>query len=166
MRQVIPSCSLKWKRYRTMSLSFDHLSVQSSVTRAFVPIGLSRSIQIHTQRVQSHPRPLVIERWRKVAGRIPGRSAGRIFFSRVVLLCWLLFGGCSTPMLPQWHVKNHGHSAKCAGGRLHLNRHIPLTQRSQSGLTMSHCYAGSKEKSHCWRVYNVERRWRLWKTLS
>ena len=29
-----------------------------------------------------------------------------------------------------------GHSAKSAGGRLHLNTHTPLTQRSRSGLTM------------------------------
>ena len=40
-------------------------------------------------------------------------------------------------MLPQWHVKkNPGHSAKSAGGRLHLNMHTPLTQWSRSGLTM------------------------------
>ena len=29
-----------------------------------------------------------------------------------------------------------GHSAKSARGRLHLNTHTPLTQRSRSGLTM------------------------------
>ena len=39
-------------------------------------------------------------------------------------------------MLPQWHVKEPGHSAKSAGGRLHLNTHTLLTQLSQSGLTM------------------------------
>ena len=39
-------------------------------------------------------------------------------------------------MLPQRHVKDPGHSAKCAGGRLHLNTQTPLTQRSRSGLTM------------------------------
>ena len=39
-------------------------------------------------------------------------------------------------MLPQWHVKDPGHSAKSAGGRLHLNTHTPLAQRSRSGLTM------------------------------
>ena len=27
----------------------------------------------------------------------------------------------SIPALPQWHVKDTGHSAKSAGGRLHLN---------------------------------------------
>ena len=37
----------------------------------------------------------------------------------------------------QWHVKDRDHSAKSAGGRLHLNTHTPLTQLSRSGLTMS-----------------------------
>ena len=39
-------------------------------------------------------------------------------------------------LLLQWHIKDPGHSAKSAGGRLHLNTHTPLTQRSRSGLTM------------------------------
>ena len=39
-------------------------------------------------------------------------------------------------MLPQWHVKDPGHSAKSAGGRLHLNTHTPLTHGSRSGPTM------------------------------
>ena len=58
------------------------------------------------------------------------------FFSRVNFECRLLFGVHSTPVLPQWHVKDPGPSAKSAGGRLHLNTHTPLTQRSRSGLTM------------------------------
>ena len=41
------------------------------------------------------------------------------------------------PVLPQWLVKDPGHSAKSAGGRLHLNTHTPLTHRSRSGLIMS-----------------------------
>ena len=45
------------------------------------------------------------------------------FFSRVNFVCWLLFGVCFTPMLLQWHIKDHDHSAKCAGGRLHLKPH-------------------------------------------
>ena len=39
-------------------------------------------------------------------------------------------------VLAQWHVKDPCHSAKSAGGRLHLNAHTPLTRRSLSGLTM------------------------------
>ena len=38
-------------------------------------------------------------------------------------------------MLPQWHVKDPGHFTKRAGGRLHLNTHIALTQRNRSGVT-------------------------------
>ena len=39
-------------------------------------------------------------------------------------------------MLPQWHVKDPGSSAKSASGRLHLNTHTSLTQRSRTGMTM------------------------------
>ena len=56
--------------------------------------------------------------------------------SQLNFVCWLLFGVCSTPMLPQWHIKDPSHCAKSADGRLHLNRHTPLTQRSRSELTM------------------------------
>ena len=58
------------------------------------------------------------------------------FFSRVNFVCWLLFGVHSTHVLPQQHVKDPSHSTKSAGGRLHLNTHTPLTQRSWSGLSM------------------------------
>ena len=77
-----------------------------------------------------------LTRDRKVASSNPGRSSRRIFFSRVNFVCWFLSGVRSTPVLPWWHVKNPGHSAKRAGGRLHLNTCTPLTQRSRSGLTM------------------------------
>ena len=60
----------------------------------------------------------------------------RIFVSKVNFVCWLLFGVRSTPVLPQWHIKDPGHSAKSAAGRLHLNTHIHLTQRSRGVLTM------------------------------
>ena len=42
----------------------------------------------------------------------------------------------STPVLPQWHIKDPGHPAKSAVGRLHLNTHTCLIQRGRSGLTM------------------------------
>ena len=42
----------------------------------------------------------------------------------------------SSLALPQWHVKEPSRSVQSAGGRLHLDMHAPLTQRSQSGLTM------------------------------
>ena len=75
----------------------------------------------------------------KVGSSNPSRSGGRIFFSRVNFVCWLLLGVRSTPVLPQWHVKDPSHSAKSAGGRLHLNMHTPLTQWSRCGLTMPLC---------------------------
>ena len=46
--------------------------------------------------------------------------------------------------------KGPGHSAQSAGGRLHLNTHTPLTQRSRSGLTMPlsrHCLGTYLETS-------------------
>ena len=82
---------------------------------------------------------LLVERWtrdQKVVSSNPGRSSGRLFFSRVNFVCGLLFSVCFTPVLPQWHVKDPGNSAKSAVGRLHLNAYTSLTQRSRSGLTM------------------------------
>ena len=77
-------------------------------------------------------RRLVIERF---ASSNPGRSDGRYFYTRVKV-CRLFLGVRSTPVFLQWHVKDPGHSTNSAGGRLHLNTHTPLTQRSRSGLTM------------------------------
>ena len=80
-----------------------------------------------------------LERWtcdRKVVSLNLGRSGRRIFFSRVNFVCRLLSGVRFILMLLQWHVKDPSHSAKSAGGRLNLNTYTPLTQRSQSGLTM------------------------------
>ena len=68
---------------------------------------------------------------RKIVSSNPGRSGG------LTLCADSLFGVRSNPMLPQWHVKHPGHSFKSADGRLHLNTHTPLTQRSRSGVTMS-----------------------------
>ena len=63
------------------------------------------------------------------------KNGRRIFFSRVNFICWLLFSCHSIPVLLQWHVKDRSHSAKSASGRLHLNMHTLMTERSQSGLT-------------------------------
>ena len=75
----------------------------------------------------------------EVASSNPSRSGRRFFFSRVNFVCWLSFGVHSTPVLPQQHIKKPSHSAKSAGGRLHLNTRTPLTQQSRSGLTMPLC---------------------------
>ena len=41
----------------------------------------------------------------KVSSLNPSRGSGRIFFSRVISVCWLLFSVHSTLLLPQWHIK-------------------------------------------------------------
>ena len=87
---------------------------------------------------------------RKGASLNPGRSGGRIFFCRLNLVYWLLFGIRSTPVLPRWHLQDSGHFAKSAGGRLHLNTPAPLTRRSRSGLSMPlsrHSVGTNKETS-------------------
>ena len=65
-----------------------------------------------------------------------GIQTRNLLITSPALLPTSYLGVCSTPVLLQWHVKDPGHSAKSAGGRLHLNMHTPLTQWSQSGLTM------------------------------
>ena len=71
-----------------------------------------------------------LERWsrdRKVAGSSPGRSgaAGECSSVGSAVCAVSYFGVRSTTVLPQQHVKNPGHSAKSAGGRLQLNTHAP-----------------------------------------
>ena len=75
---------------------------------------------------------------RKFASSNPGRKGGTIFFSRVNFVCWLSFGVRSTPVLPQWHVKDPSHSTKSAGGRWQVTpKHLyTLDPWSRSGLTM------------------------------
>ena len=60
----------------------------------------------------------------KVAGSNPCWNGGRIFFSRVDFLCWLLFRYPFHPRVTTV-ARNPGHSAKSAGGRLQLNTHTP-----------------------------------------
>ena len=67
---------------------------------------------------------------------IPTGVVGECSPSESTLSADSLFCVRSTAVLPQWHIKDPGHSAKSAGGRLHLNTNTPLTQRSRSGLTM------------------------------
>ena len=86
-----------------------------------------------------HPGSLLEEHWtrgQKVASSNPSWSSRKIYFPRVNFIGWLLFSVRSIPMLSQLHIKDPCHSAKSAVGRLHLNTHTPLTQGSQSWLTM------------------------------
>ena len=79
-----------------------------------------------------------------IATSKPSRSSGE-FFSQKTTLCADSYS-VSVPSPSyrsgtqkknqQQQQKKPGHSAKSAGGRLHLNTLTPLTQRSRSGLTM------------------------------
>ena len=72
----------------------------------------------------------------KLRVRIPAGAAGE-FSSLELTLCADAFSvSVPPPVLPQWHGKDPGHSAKSAGDRLHLTTHTPLIQRSRSGLTI------------------------------
>ena len=72
---------------------------------------------------------------RKVASSNPGRNGGIIFFCRVNFVC-CSYSESVPPRVPQWHIKDLGHSDKSAGGRLHLNTPTPFTQRSRIRLIM------------------------------
>ena len=66
----------------------------------------------------------------RVVGSVPSRSGGRFFFSPELTFCADSYS-MSVPLLcslPQWHIKDPGHSAKSAGGRLQINRHAHFTQ--------------------------------------
>ena len=59
---------------------------------------------------------------RKVKAGIPSREQQVTFSSQKLTFCAdCYFGIHSTPVLPQQHIKDPGHSAKGAGGRLHLH---------------------------------------------
>ena len=58
--------------------------------------------------------------------RFPAEAAGK-FSSSELTLCTDSYSVSVKP-LPQWRVKDPGHSAKSTGGRLHLNTHTAMTQ--------------------------------------
>ena len=61
----------------------------------------------------------------RVQAQIPPGAAGEFSSPRLTFCADSYFGIRSTPLLPQSHVKDPGHSAKSAGGRLQLNTHTP-----------------------------------------
>ena len=77
----------------------------------------------------------VMDLWLKCLRFNTWQEWQEILFSRVTFLCWPLFSVHSTPLIPQWHIKDPSHSAKSAGGRLQIITHTFLTQQSWSGLT-------------------------------
>ena len=74
---------------------------------------------------------LVIERLRV---RIPAGVAEELSSPELTLCADSYSVSVPPPVLPHWHVKDPGHSAKSTGGILYLNTHAPLTHRSRSGL--------------------------------
>ena len=57
--------------------------------------------------------------------RIPEGAAGKFSSPGSTFCVDSYFGIRFTPVLPQYQVKDPGHSAKSAGGRLQLNTHTP-----------------------------------------
>ena len=57
--------------------------------------------------------------------RVPAGEAGEFSSPGSAFCADSFFGVRSTPVLPQQHVKDPGHSAKSADGRLQLNAHAP-----------------------------------------
>ena len=112
---------------------------------------LKPPFSIHRESMPKNRDGLLVRRrtrHRKVASSNPCRSGGRIFFSGVNFVCWLLLGVRTTPVLPQWHVKDPDHSAKSADGRLHLKgaytfestmsrRSVGTRQMNSSGNALS-----------------------------
>ena len=59
-----------------------------------------------------------------IMGSFLGKGGERIFFSRVNFFCRLLCCVCSSPVLPQWHVKDAGQSARIEGGKFQISMRI------------------------------------------
>ena len=57
--------------------------------------------------------------------RVPAGAMGECYSPRSTSVLTLYFGIHSTPVLPQQHIKDPGHFAKCADSRLQLNMHAP-----------------------------------------
>ena len=83
----------------------------------------------------------MIERSRVERSRvqIPSGAAGEFSSPGSTLCADSYFGICSTPVLPQWHVKDPGHSAKGAGGRLKLNTYAPYVRGFASNDMVHGC---------------------------
>ena len=63
---------------------------------------------------------------RKVTGSSPSRIGRQISSPGSASFTDSYFSNHSTPVLPLKHVKDAGHSAKSADGRLQLNPHLPF----------------------------------------
>ena len=98
-----------------------------------VPLSKYHCNADKTQRQVSSVAGAGIAQWlerrtrdRKVAGSNPCRSGGRIFFSRVNFLCWLLFRYPFHPCVTAVARKRPRSFCRSAGGMLQLNTHNTL----------------------------------------
>ena len=74
---------------------------------------------------------------RKIASLNPAGVAGEFSSPELTLCADFYLVSVPPPGLPQWHVKDPGHSAKSAGDRLHLNTHTTLLRNvNRSHLIM------------------------------
>ena len=80
-------------------------------------ISIKNNVTIYLYHEQCH--------YKRSRVRIPAGTAGEFSSPGSTFCADSYFGIRSTPVLPQQHVKNPGHSAKSAGGRLQLNTHTP-----------------------------------------
>ena len=71
--------------------------------------------------------------------QVPAGAAGEFSSLGSTFCADSYFGIRSTPVLPQQHVKDPGHSAKSAGGRLQLNTHTPYLCGFERSDTVSWC---------------------------
>ena len=109
---------------------FQNVPGMSDCTRGYLPFRLtqlttqSTSVLLSTEwgQLSGQSAGLVIERSRV---RTPAGVAGEFSSPGSTFCADSYFGIRSTPVLPQQHVKDPGHSAKSAGGRLQLNMHTP-----------------------------------------
>ena len=77
--------------------------------------------------------------------RIPAGAAGEISSPGSTFCTDSYFRIRSTPVLPQWHIKDPRHSAKSAGGRLQQNTHAPR----ECGFALSYMVHGCMVYTGC-----------------
>ena len=93
---------------------------------------LVNQYKVYKLQLEAYPEGAGIAQWLehrtrdwKVAGSNPCWNGGRIFFSRVDFLCWLLFRYPFHPRVTTVARKKSRSFCQSAGGRLQLNTHTP-----------------------------------------
>ena len=157
---------------RVLDHKVDLLLVVCIQLRLVVVSSLAVGWAINTKKTQDSSVGRAPDSWSKGCEFESRQERRNNFLLQGYFLCWLLFGVHSASVLPRWYVRDTDHSAKSAGGRLHLNTHTFWTQWNRSELTMlsSHSmgtYQGNEltrnssgtlgysclsSLSHCWLI--------------